>query len=39
MKERAAEIGATLAIESETGNGCRVVVVWEHDEESMTNNQ
>jgi len=32
MEERAVELGATLAIESETGNGCRVVVVWEDDE-------
>jgi len=32
MEERAAELGATLAIESGTGNGCRVVVVWEDDE-------
>jgi signal transduction histidine kinase len=39
MEERAAELGATLAIESGTGNGCRVVFVWEDDEERMTNDE
>lgn len=32
MHERAAEVGARLAIESQPGQGTRVSVVWEKDE-------
>jgi GAF domain-containing protein/anti-sigma regulatory factor (Ser/Thr protein kinase) len=39
MEERASELGATFAIESETGNGCRVVVVREDDDGRRTGDE
>jgi signal transduction histidine kinase len=32
MRERAAEVGATLAIDAAPGKGCRITIEWEGDE-------
>ncbi len=32
MKERAAEIGATLTVDAAPGRGCRIIIEWEGDE-------